>query len=94
MSALSQALALLASPVTAPRSEYQNRSVSVSRILGNLPNTYAYTKALAEHLVVEQMDSLPVVIMRPSIGEMLRQPEKTFILNKFTAEFLFSKFIS
>ncbi|XP_034234490.1 putative fatty acyl-CoA reductase CG5065 isoform X1 [Thrips palmi] len=37
------------------------------KILGNLPNTYAYTKALAEHLVVEQMDSLPIVIMRPSI---------------------------
>lgn len=37
------------------------------KILGNLPNTYAYTKALAEHLVVEQFDNLPVGIMRPSI---------------------------
>ncbi|KAJ1520549.1 hypothetical protein ONE63_003666 [Megalurothrips usitatus] len=37
------------------------------KILGSLPNTYAYTKALAEHLVVEQMDAMPVCVMRPSI---------------------------
>jgi hypothetical protein len=39
------------------------------RILGDIPNTYAYTKALAEGLVSEQMDKLPVVILRPSIGK-------------------------
>lgn len=37
------------------------------RILGDLPNTYAFTKSLGEALVVEQMDNLPVVVMRPSI---------------------------
>lgn len=37
------------------------------KILGDLPNTYAYTKALSEGLVAEQIDNLPVVILRPSI---------------------------
>lgn len=37
------------------------------KILGDIPNTYAYTKALSESLVAEQMDKLPVVILRPSI---------------------------
>ncbi|XP_059609547.1 putative fatty acyl-CoA reductase CG5065 [Phlebotomus argentipes] len=37
------------------------------KILGNLPNTYAFTKALGEGLVVETMDDLPSVILRPSI---------------------------
>ncbi|XP_055706865.1 putative fatty acyl-CoA reductase CG5065 [Phlebotomus papatasi] len=37
------------------------------KILGSLPNTYAFTKALGEGLVVETMDELPSVILRPSI---------------------------
>ncbi|RZC42844.1 NAD binding 4, Sterile, Epimerase, 3Beta HSD, and/or RmlD sub bind domain containing protein, partial [Asbolus verrucosus] len=36
-------------------------------LLGDYPNTYTYSKALAEKLVVEQMDDLPVIIVRPSI---------------------------
>lgn len=39
------------------------------RLLGDIPNTYAFTKALGEALVVEQMDNLPVIIARPSIGK-------------------------
>lgn len=38
------------------------------RILGDIPNTYAYTKALAEALVNEAGKELPVMILRPSIG--------------------------
>ncbi|XP_069702748.1 fatty acyl-CoA reductase 1-like [Periplaneta americana] len=37
------------------------------KILGDLPNTYAFTKALSEGLVAEKMDTLPVLILRPSI---------------------------
>lgn len=37
------------------------------KILGNIPNTYAFTKALGEALVNDEMDNLPVVILRPSI---------------------------
>lgn len=39
----------------------------VRRILGNFPNTYAFTKSLAEGLVVEQMSEMPTIIIRPSI---------------------------
>nr|XP_022902012.1 putative fatty acyl-CoA reductase CG5065 [Onthophagus taurus]XP_022902013.1 putative fatty acyl-CoA reductase CG5065 [Onthophagus taurus] len=36
-------------------------------ILGDNPNTYAFTKGLGEGLVSEQMDKLPVLILRPSV---------------------------
>lgn len=39
------------------------------KILGNLPNSYAFTKALAEALVNEacEKQKLPAMILRPSI---------------------------
>lgn len=37
------------------------------RILGDFPNTYAFTKCLSEALVVEQMPEMPAIIIRPSI---------------------------
>lgn len=42
------------------------------RYLGELPNTYVFTKQLAEHVMAEQRGKLPVVIMRPSIGTNFR----------------------
>jgi len=39
------------------------------RILRNLPNTYTFSKSLAEHVVKDLGEDLPVVIFRPSIGE-------------------------
>jgi hypothetical protein len=41
----------------------------VRRIIGNRPNTYTFTKAVAEQVLVEQSGNLPVAIVRPSIGE-------------------------
>jgi fatty acyl-CoA reductase len=41
------------------------------RILCNLPNTYTFSKSLAEHVVKDLGEDLPVVIYRPSIGECL-----------------------
>ena len=41
------------------------------RILCNLPNTYIFSKSLAEHVVEDLGEDLPVVIFRPSIGECL-----------------------
>ena len=38
------------------------------RIIGKRPNTYTFTKALAEHVLVKEAASLPVTIVRPSIG--------------------------
>ncbi|XP_063978990.1 putative fatty acyl-CoA reductase CG5065 [Diachasmimorpha longicaudata] len=37
------------------------------KILGKLPNTYAFTKALSEGLVEEAMADIPAIILRPSI---------------------------
>ncbi|XP_015602057.1 putative fatty acyl-CoA reductase CG5065 [Cephus cinctus] len=37
------------------------------KILGDLPNTYAFTKALSESLVEEAMPHIPAIILRPSI---------------------------
>ncbi|KAG7214156.1 hypothetical protein KM043_001507 [Ampulex compressa] len=37
------------------------------KILGHYPNTYAFTKALAESLVEEAMAHIPAIILRPSI---------------------------
>jgi fatty acyl-CoA reductase len=36
-------------------------------LIGNKPNTYTYTKALAEHLLSEESGVLPICIVRPSI---------------------------
>lgn len=35
-----------------------------NKILGNLPNTYAFTKALSEGLVEEVMSEIPIMIVR------------------------------
>ncbi|XP_041971130.1 fatty acyl-CoA reductase 1-like [Aricia agestis] len=42
-------------------------NVLTAKYLGELPNTYVFTKQLAEHVVYEQRGQLPVVIVRPSI---------------------------
>ncbi|KAH1018341.1 hypothetical protein HUJ05_006129 [Dendroctonus ponderosae] len=40
------------------------------KLLGNSPNTYAYTKCLTEQLVSEYQSKLPIAICRPSIGKV------------------------
>ncbi|XP_047476457.1 putative fatty acyl-CoA reductase CG5065 [Penaeus chinensis] len=37
------------------------------KLIGSRPNTYTYTKALAEHVLVQEAGSLPLAIVRPSI---------------------------
>ncbi|XP_041970554.1 putative fatty acyl-CoA reductase CG5065 [Aricia agestis] len=41
--------------------------VLTPKILGQMPNTYVFTKQLAEHVVYEQKGQIPIVIARPSI---------------------------
>ncbi|XP_045458036.1 putative fatty acyl-CoA reductase CG5065 [Melitaea cinxia] len=41
--------------------------VLTPKYLGELPNTYVFTKQLAEHVVYEHKGKLPIVIVRPSI---------------------------
>jgi len=36
-------------------------------LLGKYPNTYTFTKALAEHLIEREAGNIPFVIVRPSI---------------------------
>jgi len=48
-------------------SEKLNSVEMTSMLIGDRPNTYTYTKALAEQLLLEESVGLPVVIIRPSI---------------------------
>ena len=45
-------------------------------ILGNFPNTYTFTKRMAEHLIHENNQKhIPILILRPSIiGASLNEP--------------------
>lgn len=38
-----------------------------SKLVGTRPNTYTFTKALAEYWLKENKGNLPLVIVRPSI---------------------------
>ncbi|XP_035829281.1 fatty acyl-CoA reductase 1, partial [Aplysia californica] len=42
-------------------------SALTSKLIGSRPNTYTYTKAVAEYLFVEESKGMPVAIVRPSI---------------------------
>ncbi|GBP57038.1 Putative fatty acyl-CoA reductase CG5065 [Eumeta japonica] len=42
--------------------------IMTAKYLGEIPNTYTFTKQLAEHVMYEQRGKLPIVIMRPSIA--------------------------
>jgi len=37
------------------------------KLIGNRPNTYTYTKALAERILVQEAGDLPIAVVRPSI---------------------------
>jgi Male sterility protein len=37
-------------------------------IIGDHPNTYTFSKALAEYVVDSEMDSIPTAIVRPPIS--------------------------
>jgi fatty acyl-CoA reductase len=38
-------------------------------VLGDWPNTYSFTKALAEDMIRDEARGLPIGILRPSIGK-------------------------
>ena len=42
-------------------------SALTTKLIGSRPNTYTYTKAMAETLLMEEAKGLPVAIVRPSI---------------------------
>ena len=44
-------------------------------LIGKNPNTYTFTKSLAEYIITRDAKELPVAIFRPSIiGASLREP--------------------
>ncbi|XP_052738718.1 fatty acyl-CoA reductase 1 [Bicyclus anynana] len=57
-------------------------NIVTAKYLGELPNTYTFTKQLAEHVMAEQKGKLPIVIMRPSIViSSLNEPSVGWIEN-------------
>lgn len=44
-------------------------------IIGSHPNTYTFTKQLAENLVMKELAGYPAAIVRPSIGKCIRVHE-------------------
>lgn len=50
-------------------------SAMTPKLIGARPNTYTYTKALAEYLVQQEAEDLNVAIVRPSIvGASWKEP--------------------
>lgn len=43
----------------------------ICRLIGSRPNTYTFTKALAETMLLKESGNLPVAIVRPSIGKQI-----------------------
>lgn len=50
-------------------------------LIGNRPNTYTFTKALAESMLLKEAGNLPVAIVRPSIGELHRRQARWTAIN-------------
>lgn len=50
-------------------------------VIGKRPNTYTFTKSLAEHVLLQEVDNFPIAIFRPSIiGAALKEPyEVSFV---------------
>uniref|UniRef100_A0A2H8TGL7 Fatty acyl-CoA reductase n=2 Tax=Melanaphis sacchari TaxID=742174 RepID=A0A2H8TGL7_9HEMI len=57
-------------------------SILTKKFLGSFPNTYTLTKLLAEQIINEERNNIPVVIFRPSIViSSLNDPVKGWIDN-------------
>lgn len=48
----------------------RNDESEINALVGDHPNTYTFTKQLAENLLVKEMVGLPTGIVRPSVGEL------------------------
>jgi fatty acyl-CoA reductase len=57
--------------------------VLTSKIINDRPNTYTFTKALAEYVISQESKDLPLAIIRPSIvGSSWREPMPVELTNK------------
>lgn len=51
-------------------------------LIGKRPNTYTFTKSLAEHVLLKEADNIPIAIFRPSIiGAAWKEPLEGWIDN-------------
>lgn len=53
------------------------------RLIGDRPNTYTFTKALAETMLLKESGNLPVAIVRPSIGMCFKRSNKWYFYCEF-----------
>ncbi|XP_030032283.1 putative fatty acyl-CoA reductase CG5065 isoform X2 [Manduca sexta] len=61
---------------------FPNDEYVISKLVGNKPNTYTFTKALAEEVVLRAREDLPIAIVRPSIViSALKEPSPGWIDN-------------
>lgn len=47
----------------------RDREAELNALKGKHPNTYTFTKQLAENLLLKEMAGLPIGIVRPSVGK-------------------------
>lgn len=43
----------------------------ILRMIGDLPNTYSFTKSLAEDAIRREAHDLPILVFRPTVGVYL-----------------------
>lgn len=43
-------------------------TIIILRIIGDLPNTYSFTKSLAEDVIRREAQGLPILVFRPTVG--------------------------
>lgn len=57
-----------------------NDTEEYKKMLNTHPNTYTFSKQIAENLIVREMSGMPVGIVRPSIGEyfIMKLKEKVY----------------
>jgi nucleoside-diphosphate-sugar epimerase len=46
---------------------------AIYSLIGEHPNTYTFSKQLAEHLLFEEREHIKVAIVRPSIGKIFNK---------------------
>ncbi|VVC44679.1 Hypothetical protein CINCED_3A006734 [Cinara cedri] len=62
----------------------QTLETMTSKIIGNLPNTYAFTKSLAEDLIRREAQDLPILVFRPTVViATYREPVRGWIDNVY-----------
>jgi hypothetical protein len=64
--------------------------VLTNKIIGDRPNTYTFTKALAEYVLSQEAKDLPLAIIRPSIvGSSWREPMAVIsLIHTFSFSFI------